>query len=47
MVTWDEAKRKANLRKHGSDFADAQIHMISMRKATRHERETYFEDAAN
>ncbi|OEZ57267.1 BrnT family toxin [Duganella sp. HH105] len=21
--TWDEAKRKANLRKHGLDFADA------------------------
>jgi len=23
-VVWDEAKRRANLRKHGFDFADAQ-----------------------
>jgi hypothetical protein len=23
MFTWDEAKRRANLRKHGIDFADA------------------------
>ena len=90
MVTWDEPKRRANLRKHGLDFADAEevfagttatyeddrlfygeqrwvtlgllrqvvvsiihteegnhIHVISMRKATRREQETYFEDLAN
>jgi uncharacterized DUF497 family protein len=23
-ITWDEAKRRANLRKHGLDFADAE-----------------------
>ena len=23
MFTWDEAKRRANLRKHGIDFVDA------------------------
>lgn len=26
MIVWDEAKRKANLKKHGLDFADA--HMV-------------------
>ena len=24
MFTWDEAKRRTNLRKHGIDFADAE-----------------------
>ena len=24
-VVWDEAKRRANLRKHGFDFADAEV----------------------
>ena len=24
MFTWDEAKRRSNLRKHGIDFADAE-----------------------
>lgn len=90
MITWDEAKRRANLRKHGFDFVDAEevfpgvtytyeddrlaygerrfvtlgllreivvsivhtedgdhIHMISMRKATKREREIYFESIAN
>ena len=90
MITWDEAKRRANLRKHGLDFGDAQelfdgvtytyeddrlpygeqrfvtlgilrevvvsivhteegahLHIISMRKATRREREIYFESIAN
>ena len=90
MITWDAAKRRANLRKHGLDFSDAEevfagrtvtfeddrraygeqrfitlgllratpvsmahtersgdIHLISMRKATRREREIYFEDLAN
>ena len=90
MITWDEGKRRANLGKHGLDFADAQelfdgvtytyeddrlpygeqrfvtlgllrgvvisivhteeadyIHIISMRKATRREREIYFESITN
>ncbi len=25
MITWNEAKRKANLEKHGLDFADASL----------------------
>jgi uncharacterized DUF497 family protein len=25
IYTWDEAKRRSNLRKHGPDFADAHI----------------------
>ena len=24
MITWDEEKRRANLRKHGFDFVDAE-----------------------
>lgn len=24
-IVWDEAKRRANLRKHGLDFADAEV----------------------
>ena len=90
MITWDEPKRRRNLRKHGFDFVDAaevfdgvtytyeddrlrydeqrfvslgllreivvsivhteedgHIHIISMRKATRREREIYFESIAN
>ena len=90
MITWDETKRRRNLRKHGFDFVDAeqvfdgvtytyeddrlryderrfvslgllrdivvsivhteennQVHIISMRKATRREREIYFESIAN
>lgn len=90
MITWDEPKRRANLRKHGFDFVDAEevfdgatytyeddrlaygeqrlvtlgllrevvvsvvhtedddhIHIISMRKATKREREIYFESIAN
>ena len=90
MITWDEAKRRANLRRHGFDFVDAEkvfagvtytykddrlaygerrfvtlgllreivvsivhtedgdhIHVISMRKATKREREIYFESIAN
>ena len=90
MVTWDAAKRVANLRKHGLDFVDSEevfdgvtytyeddrlaygeqrfvtlgllrevvvsivhteeggdIHVISMRKATKREREIYFESIAN
>lgn len=90
MITWDEPKRRRNLKKHGLDFRDAErvvegvtytyeddrlaygerrfitlgllheivvsivhteenghIHIISMRKATRREREIYFESIAN
>ena len=90
MITWGEDKRRANLRKHGLDFADAKelfdgvtftyeddrlpygeqrfvtlgilrevvvsivhteeadhIHIISMRKATKREREIYFESITN
>ena len=90
MITWDEGKRRANLRKHGLSFGDAgrvfdgvtytyeddglaygerrfvslgllgkiavsvvnteendDIHIISMRKATKREREIYFESIAN
>ena len=90
MITWDEAKRRANLGKHGFDFVDAEevfdgvtytyqddrlaygeqrfvtlgllrevlvsivhteegnhIPIISMRKATKREREIYFESIAN
>ena len=90
MITWDGAKRRTNLRKHGLDFVDAEqvfegvtytyeddrlgydeqrfislglvreivvsivhteeddhIHIISMRKATRREREIDFESIAN
>jgi uncharacterized DUF497 family protein len=85
IFTWNEAKRKANLKKHNLDFADAEavfagytltrpdirfaytenrfstiglrgvevvviahtetadeIHIISMRKAERHEQKNYF-----
>ncbi|MBI2202532.1 MAG: BrnT family toxin [Candidatus Rokubacteria bacterium] len=90
MITWDDPKRRANLRKHGFDFVDADevfngitytyeddrlaydeqrfvtlgllrevvvsvvhtedadhIHIISMRKATKREREIYFESITN
>ena len=90
MITSDEPKRRANLRKHAFDFVDAEevfdgatytyeddrlaygeqrfvtlgllrevvisvvhtedddhIHIISMRKATKREREIYFESIAN
>ena len=90
MITWDESKRRRNLKKHGLDFADAEqvftgvtytyeddrlvygeqrvitlgrlreivvsivhteendhIHIISMRKATKREREIYFESVTN
>ena len=34
MYTWDEAKREANLAKHGLDFADAAIVYEAPGKAT-------------
>jgi uncharacterized DUF497 family protein len=90
VFTWDEPKRRTNLRKHGFDFRDAEhvfegvtytyeddrlaydeerfvtlgllrdivvsivhteqnahIHVISMRKATKREREIYFESLSD
>jgi uncharacterized protein len=90
VITWDEDKRRANLKKHGFDFVDAEavfdgvtytyeddrfaygerrfvtlgllraivvsivhteegdrIHVISMRKGTKREREIYFQKIAN
>ena len=90
QFTWDEAKRKSNLAKHGYDFADAHkvfagtlvlaedgradygeqrmlalgqldavvvmivhvesddtIRVISMRKATKHETNDYYEKIGN
>lgn len=88
--TWDEKKRKANIKKHGLDFVDAEpvfsgltctinddrfdygeerfitmgllygvvcviahtergetIRIISMRKATKHEQEIFFQNLSN
>ena len=90
MITWDEEKRRANLRRHGCDFVDAgtvfdgvtytyeddrltyaeqrfvtlgalrelvvsivhteegdHVRVISMRKATKREREIYLESITN
>jgi uncharacterized protein len=89
VITWDEPKRRRNVRKHGFDFVDAEqvfegvtytyeddrriwratvcqsgsssrdrrvhrsteeddhIHIISMRKATKREREIYFDSITN
>ena len=90
VITWDDRKRRINLKKHGFDFVDAEkvfqgitytyeddrfsygeqrfvtlglvrgnvvslvhteegdhIHVISMRKATKREREIYFQSLAN
>jgi uncharacterized DUF497 family protein len=44
---WDEAKNRANVRKHGFHFAEAEemfdgaIRIISLRKANREERKDY------
>ena len=89
VITWDQRKRRLNLKKHGLDFVDAggvflgltytyeddrfsygerrfvtlgllrdnvvslvhteegdHIHVISMRKATKREREIYFQSIA-
>lgn len=34
MIVWDEAKRRANLAKHGLDFADAHLVYDSAEKVT-------------
>ena len=37
MYEWDEAKRAANLKKHGFDFADADLVYENPNKITLHE----------
>jgi uncharacterized DUF497 family protein len=42
--TWDEAKRLANIAKHGLDFADETIRIISMRRADGNETDIYYQN---
>jgi hypothetical protein len=41
---WDEAKHKANLRKHGMDFADAEIVFLGATFTFQDDRFDYEED---
>ena len=43
MFTWDEAKRRANIRKHGIDFADAPKIFEGLTFTAADDRETYGE----
>jgi uncharacterized protein len=43
MFTWDEAKRRANLRKHGIDFVDAQLIFRGFTLTAEDTREAYGE----
>ncbi len=43
MFTWDEAKRRANLRKHGIDFVDAPKIFQGLTFTTEDDREAYGE----
>lgn len=43
MFAWDEAKRLANLRKHGIDFADADKIFRSLTFTAEDDREAYGE----
>jgi uncharacterized DUF497 family protein len=43
MVAWDEAKRKANLRKHGFDFADAEAVFVGRTVTFEDDRRAYGE----
>ena len=43
MFAWDEAKRRANLRKHGIDFADAEKVFRSVTLTAEDDREAYGE----
>ena len=43
MFTWDEDKRRANLDKHGIDFADAEKILDGYRVTAEDLRETYGE----
>jgi uncharacterized DUF497 family protein len=43
MFTWDEAKRRANLRKHGIDFVDAERIFSGFTLTAEDSREAYGE----
>ena len=43
MFTWDEVKRRANLRKHGIDFVDAPKIFQGLTFTTEDDREAYGE----
>ena len=43
MFAWDEAKRRANLRKHGMDFADAEKILRGLTFTVEADRESYGE----
>jgi uncharacterized DUF497 family protein len=43
MFVWDEAKRLANLKKHGIDFADAEKIFRGLTFTAEDERESYGE----
>jgi uncharacterized DUF497 family protein len=43
MFAWDEAKRRANLRKHGIDFADAATIFRGITVTAEDDREAYGE----
>jgi uncharacterized protein len=43
MFVWDEAKRLANLKKHGIDFADAQKILRGLTFTAEDDREAYGE----
>jgi len=43
MFTWDEAKRRANLRKHGIDFLDAERIFRGFTLTAEDSREAYGE----
>ena len=43
MMTWDEAKRQANLRKHGIDFATCEPIFDAPLVTNEDDRETYGE----
>jgi uncharacterized protein len=43
MFTWDEAKRRANLRKHGIDFVDAPKIFQGLTFTAEDDREAYGE----
>ncbi len=46
MITWDERKRRVNLKKHGFDFIDAE-EVFQGVTYTYREREIYFQSIAN
>ena len=46
MPTWDESKRRRNIRVHGLDFeGEGDMHVISLRKAEPYETRAYLEAA--